>query len=81
MEQVMNEDQFSVLLGVSIVPAIFEALGVDGTTDIDRFYQSKLYALLGDPATGMWHLSPALLAQLYNEELEAGSFEIPEEQS
>jgi hypothetical protein len=28
----------------------------------------------------LWHLSPVLLARLYNEELETGSFEAPKEQ-
>jgi hypothetical protein len=77
----MNDAHLPTLLGISIVPAILENLRIQDPNDIDRFYRSKLYALLGDPNTAMWHLSPALLAQLYNEELEVGSFEVPEEQS
>jgi hypothetical protein len=77
----MNDEKFSVLLGVSIVPMILESLHIASSTDIDRFYQSGLYALLSDQATAMWHLSPVLLGQLYNDEVETGSFEVPEEQS
>jgi hypothetical protein len=39
------------------------------------------FAILSNREIAMWHLSPALLAQLYNDELETGSFAIPEEQS
>jgi hypothetical protein len=80
----MNEDRLTALLGISIVPAILETLDTpDGSyaSELERFYASKLFALLGNPATALWHLSPATLAQMYNEELETGSFTIPEEQS
>jgi hypothetical protein len=77
----MSDQHLTTLLGICIVPAILEILNIDDAVGIDRFYQSKLYALLSDSDTAMWHLSPALLAQLYNEELETGSFEVPEEQS
>jgi hypothetical protein len=58
-------------------------LGIDAekqTDELTKFYRSRLYELLYNPDTGMWHLSPALLAELYKEELNTGSFEIPEEQ-
>ena len=72
-----TQERLSVLLGTCIVPAVLELAQVpdDG---VDAFYRSRLYALLGDVETGMWHLSPATLAAMYQEEQRTGGFEIPE---
>jgi hypothetical protein len=80
----MDTDRLSLLLGTCIVPGILDSLNIPQgkqVESIDTFYQSKLYELLSDPATGMWHLSPCLLADLYQEEQQRGYFDMPEEQS
>jgi hypothetical protein len=80
----MDADRLSVLLGTCIVPSILDSLNIPQSEQIegiDAFYRSKLYEALSDPATGMWHLSPYLLADLYREEQRVGYFEVPEEQS
>ena len=77
----ITADGLSTLLGVSIVPAVLASAQVDNPDDVARFYRSKLYSLLSDAETGMWHLSPKILADLYKEELATGDFDIPEEQS
>lgn len=77
----ITRDRLSTLLGISIVPAILEAVDADGPDDVEAFYKSKLYQLLSDPQTGMWHLSSQTLASLYAEERETGTFPLPEEQS
>ena len=75
--EAFSQDRLSVLLGTCIVPAVLEAAQVSAD-GIDAFYRSKLYALLGDASSGMWHFSPVLLAQMYLEELHTGTFEVPE---
>ncbi|MDR1082866.1 MAG: hypothetical protein LBL27_03240 [Coriobacteriales bacterium] len=80
----IDSERLSALLGLGIVPSVLRELGIDAesqTEEVTRFYHSKLYELLSKPETGMWHLSPILLAEFYREELETGSFEVPEEQS
>jgi hypothetical protein len=80
----MDADRLSLLLGTCIVPGILDSLDIPQgkqVENIDALYQSELYESLSNPATGMWHLSPHLLADLYREERETGHFETPEEQS
>jgi hypothetical protein len=80
----MNEDRLTNLLGIGIVPCILKELGVsdkDYANELHGLYKSRLFALLSDPTTALWHLSPATLAQMYEDERKLGSFEIPEEQS
>jgi hypothetical protein len=80
----MSEDRLTALLGICIVPAILAELGVsddDYANELERFYASKIFAILSNQETALWHLSPATLAQMYTDEIETGSFDIPEEQS
>ena len=74
-------EQLSVLLGTSILPALFERMGVTDPAQIEEFYRSDLYERLRDPDSALWHLSAGALAELYAQEIETGSFEDPEEQS
>lgn len=80
-QETISREKLSMLLGVSIVPAVLEAARISEPEEVDRFYRSRLYQLLSDPATGVWHLSARILADAYAEELSDGSFELPEEQS
>jgi hypothetical protein len=41
-------------------------------------YASKLYAQLADRETKMWHFSPAVLEELLREEVQFGTYKIPE---
>jgi hypothetical protein len=80
----MSEDRLTALLGICIVPEILAVLSISNENyaeELERFYDSKLFTLLSDKETALWHLSPATLAQMYNDEKETGSFAVPEEQS
>lgn len=82
----MDNERLATFLGTTIVPAIVENVfqkdrGEDFQEFIMRFYNSKLYSLLSDSRTALWHLSPFLLAEMYKEELETGRITMPEEQS
>lgn len=76
-----SPDQLSVLLGTTILPGLFEALGYTDPAQIEEFYQSDFYELLRNPESGLWHLSAPALAELYRQMLETGTFVDPEEQS
>ncbi len=71
----------STLLGTCIVPGILESGGMASVEGLDALLRSETFALLSDPATGMWHLSPATLAEIFRREAESGQVETPEEQS
>ncbi len=82
MNDEMNDDQFSAMLAV-IVPPVIEKIiqnsKVDDVTAISRFYQSGLYQELSDEKSKLWHYGPMTLYTMYQEELQTGSCEYPEE--
>lgn len=67
------------LIVPEIIKIIVKEHGVDELTATKDFYDSKVYALLEDEETGMWHFSPRLLFTMYDEERKTGSFYIPVE--
>lgn len=81
MSQSLAADQLSTLLGTTIVPAILDLRGAAEPAEVERFYGSQLYGALSVPETALWHLSPATLASMYDQELAQGRFDVPEEQS
>jgi len=82
---VKDENQVSVLLGVCIVPQVIAEIMAffDNHEEeaIKAFYSSALYEKLRNPATGLWHLSPKTLAEIYLGEARGEGLEFPEEQS
>lgn len=76
-----RRQRVSALIGTCIVPALLERAGMPTPDGLDALYRSETFALLSDPATGMWHLSAPTLAGMFLRELETGSLETPEEQS
>lgn len=68
----MGEKRFSTILYV-IVRDIVRRLasgGQDYHAAIVSFYHSKVYELLSDQKSGLWHSSSDLLLELYSEELQ-----------
>ena len=76
-----KRQRVSTLIGTCIVPAVLERCALATTEGLDAFLRSQTFALLSDPATGMWHLSPTTLAEIYKHEVDTGELETPEEQS
>ena len=78
----MEQKKFEAML-VLIVPQvinlILENTSVAEVTSTERFYCSKVYAMLEQEETKLWHLSPLTLYNMYEEEEKNGTFEIPEE--
>ena len=80
-----DRNQISTLLGVCIIPQIIaeikELYNNQEEIAIKEFYKSNLFEKLQNPATGLWHLSPKTLAQMFLEETNELIIEFPEEQS
>jgi len=79
----MTNNDLSVLLATCIIPGIVDAFKVsdDNLVEfIDKFYRSRLFDILKDEDTAVWHLSATTLADLYSEEQETGVLNFPEEQ-
>lgn len=78
----MNDKSFTAVLGVivpEIVRRITENYTCDEVTATEEFYASKVYALLEQEETKMWHFSPLTLFNMYDEERKTGNFSFPEE--
>lgn len=73
----MSEGRFTTLLFI-MVSDLIKRMAADGNARevIRDFYRSKLYALLSDRETGLWHASTDMLLELYREEKETGSFNL-----
>jgi len=65
----------------AVVRHLIEKRGIDEKAAIKLLYNSKLYSVLEEKATGLWHLSPLTLAEMLCEELDTGKVTFPEGQS
>ena len=63
-----------------IVEAFIKERKMSHEEAIETLYNSKLYALLEDAATGVWHYSGLTLYNLLCEEIDTGGLTLPEEQ-
>lgn len=78
----MNDEKFAAIMGVlveQVVHLIAENYEYDELVASNAFYNSKVYALLEQEETKLWHFSPLTLFNLFVEEQKTGSFELPEE--
>lgn len=78
----MEVEKFSAIMGLlveQIVLLITVNFGYDEMTASNEFYNSKVYALLEQEETKLWHFSPLTLFNLFVQEKKMDSFELPEE--
>ena len=79
----MNEEKFSALLSLAIVPQVVDIIvREEHLSDIEAinvFYQSETYALLEKEETKVWHYSPLAIYHIWKNERETGEIEFPEE--
>ena len=78
----MEAEKFSAIMGIlvgQIVHLITENHACDEVTASNEFYNSKVYALLEQEDTKLWHFSPLTLFNLFDAEKKTGTFELPEE--
>ena len=67
-----------VLLVPKIVGLISENHSLDEITASKKFYESKVYSLLEEENTKLWHFSPLTLFYMYDEEVKTGNITFPE---
>ena len=67
-----------VLIIPEVVRLIIEKYKCDEVTAAREFYGSKVYSLLEQEDTKMWHYSPLTLFNMYDEERKTGTITFPE---
>jgi len=78
----MIPEKLSALLAIlnpSVVQLIMDNRKLSNIEAAKLFYNSALYAMLENEASKLWHLSPLTLYELFEEELETGNINYPEE--
>ena len=77
----MEQKKFEAML-VLIVPKVIGLIvanyKLDEVTASSSFYESKVYSLLEQEDTKLWHLSPLTLFNMYDEERKTGNITFPE---
>lgn len=77
----MEQKKFETML-VLIVPKVISLIAsnyeMDEVTATRIFYESKVYSLLEQENTKMWHLSPLALFTMFDEEQKTGNITFPE---
>jgi hypothetical protein len=82
-DQIPNQDNIGVVLAF-ITPGIIQLLMDNRRITAEAasilLYNSRLYKLLEDEETKLWHLSYPILYDMLEEELTTGEITFPEEQ-
>lgn len=78
----MEKNRLESLL-ILIVPQVIQWIVEKSTMDeieaAEAFYRSRVYSLLEEEETKMWHLSPLTLYHMFEEERKTGEITFPEE--
>jgi len=77
----MNKEKFQALLPIfvsALIKKIIEQKNISTDEAFSRLYNSKLYILLDDEQTKLWHYSTEKLYHLFEEEMNTGKFELPD---
>lgn len=78
----MTKEKFSALLSIissQTIALISKYMGIDEIKAAEDFYASDVYALLENESAKVWHFSPLTLFHMFDEEINTGTFVIPEE--
>lgn len=77
----MDKAKFEALLPfivTALMQKIIERKKVSHDEAFSRLYSSKLYLMLENEETKVWHYSAEKLFQLLEEEIKTGTLELPE---
>jgi len=77
----MSKEKFEALLPIFVtdfIKKIIEQKNILQDDAISLLYNSKLYALLSDEQSKVWHYSTEKLFQLFEEEINTGNITLPE---
>ena len=78
----MADKKFEAILTLlvpQIISLICENYPLDEITASREFYESKVYSLLEQEDTKLWHFSPLTLFNMFDEEKRTGDCQMPEE--
>ena len=79
----MDKNQFAAFLACAVVPPIMQQIQQKENQNtlelIKDFYHSKVYALLENEESKLWHYSPLTLCNMYLSERKNGTIDFPEE--
>ena len=77
----MSAEKFATMLFLLVPQVVHLIAERHNLTEeaVKRFYDSRLYALLEDEQTKLWHYSPLMLFTMYDEETKTGEITFPEE--
>ena len=78
----MSDNKLSGLLVIlvpQVIKEIVENENISENTATENFYNSKVYSVLENEETKLWHLSPKALYELYKQEVKMGKIDFPEE--
>lgn len=77
----MNKEQFEAMMPPiveNLVAMIADKQNISEDEAITKLYSSKLYAMLEQEDTKMWHYSTLMLYELLTEEETTGNIEFPD---
>ena len=80
----MSDKKFSAVMGI-LVPEIVHLIVENypehsETTAMNELYTSKVYSILEDESTKLWHFSPLTLYNKFDQEKRKWRFDSPEEE-
>lgn len=78
----MEQKKFEAVLKLlipQVIHLIVENGKIDEVTASRDFYNSKVYELLENESTKLWHFSPLTLFNMYDDEIKTGVLNFPEE--
>ena len=77
------DKRFHSILSIILIPQVLDLIvqneGLDEVSAVNVFYQSRVYSLLSNEETKMWHFSPMTLYKMWKDEKETGEVIFPEE--
>ncbi len=78
----LNKDKLPIILSL-IIPKVIDLIiknhDIDELSAIEEFYNSKVYRVLEDEKTKIWHFSPLTLYEMYEYEKQNGELYFPVE--
>lgn len=78
----MEQKKFEAVLKL-LIPQVIHLIAengkIDEVTASRDFYNSKVYELLENEETKLWHFSPLTLFNMYDDEIKTGVLNFPEE--
>ncbi|MBQ6340123.1 MAG: hypothetical protein IJI36_13360 [Kiritimatiellae bacterium] len=79
----MTENQYIAFLGILILPALVTEIGkrldLSEAEATERLYRSEFYMKLADEKLKLWHYSPVMLGEMFEEAERTGVIPYPEE--